>query len=249
MEVYSADRSWKGKVRRRYAKLVHRRPARVNLTKPMVTFAFDDAPATAAQVGAEILEARGLKGTYFVAAGLQGQDSPFGLYASEDDAKRLLEAGHEIACHTYSHLDCGKATGPKVLADVEQNLSALEALGVQPKTFAYPYGDVSPAAKKAIGGRFGMLRALHHGVVEDGSDLNQAPAIGIEGPEGELTALNWLREASRKRAWVILFTHDVSKTPSRFGCTPGALERLCDAALSMGFEVVTAAEGAERVSQ
>jgi peptidoglycan/xylan/chitin deacetylase (PgdA/CDA1 family) len=248
MTIYSADRSLKGKLRRRYAKLVHRRPARVQLQKPMVTFAFDDAPASAATDGAAILEARGLKGTYFVAAGIAGQESPFGVYAAEDDIKRLMDAGHEIACHTYSHLDCGRAAGPKVVADVEQNKAALEALGASPRTFAYPYGDVSPASKQAIGDKFTMLRALHHGVIEDGADLNQAPAIGIEGPDGELTAIHWLREAARKRAWVILFTHDVSKSPSPFGCTPGALERLCDAALSMGFEVVTAAEGAERVS-
>ena len=37
------------------------------------------------------------------------------------------------------------------------------------------------------------------------------------------------------------------RSPS-FGCTPGALQRLVDAALTMGFEVVTAAEGARRVA-
>jgi peptidoglycan/xylan/chitin deacetylase (PgdA/CDA1 family) len=248
MDVYSADRSLKGKLRRRYAKLVHRRPARVRLDKPMVTFAFDDPPKTAAAAGAAILETHGLKGTYFVASGLAGQDSPFGLYADEEDIRRLLAAGHEVGCHTYSHLDCGKAAGPTVLADVEKNAEALEALGVSPTTFAYPYGDVSPGAKAAIGQRFSILRALHHGLIEDGADLNQAPAVGIEGPDGEPTAIHWLREAARKHAWVILFTHDVAKTPSPFGCTPDALERLVDAALTMGFEVTTAAEGARRVA-
>lgn len=247
MEVYSADRSLKGKLRRRYAKLVHRRPAHVRLEKPMVTFAFDDPPKTAVDAGAAILEQRGLRGTYFVAAGLAGQDSPFGLYADDADTQRLHAAGHEIACHTYSHLDCGQASGPAILADVERNAEALKAIGIEPTTFAYPYGDVSPAAKAAIGKRFGILRALHHGLVETGSDLNQAPAVGIEGPDGELTALHWLREAARQHAWLILFTHDVKRDPSPFGCTPAALERLADAALSMGFEVVTAAEGARRV--
>jgi peptidoglycan/xylan/chitin deacetylase (PgdA/CDA1 family) len=248
MDVYSADRSLKGKLRRRYAKLVRRRPVRVQLDKPMVTFAFDDPPKTATEAGAAILEERGLRGTFFVAAGLAGQDSPFGLYADDDDTRRLHAAGHEIACHTYSHLDCGKASGPAILADVERNAEALGALGVYPTTFAYPYGDVSPAAKAAIGGKFSLLRALHHGLVENGADLNQAPAVGIEGPDGETTAIHWLREAARKHAWLILFTHDVKKNPSPFGCTPEALERLADAALSMGFEVVTAAEGAKRIA-
>ena len=248
MEAYSADRSLKGKLRRRYAKLVHRRPAHVRLDRPMLTISFDDAPATAATTGAAILEARGLKGTYFVASGLAGSNSPFGLYASELHTRRLARAGHEIACHTYSHLDCGKAGEAAITADVDHNTKALAALGVDAQTFAYPYGDVSPAAKRAIGKRFSLLRALHHGVIEDRTDLNQAPAVGIEGPDGEATARRWLKTAAEKKAWLILFTHDVSDTPSPFGCTPGALERLADEALALGFEVVTAAEGARRVA-
>ena len=248
MEIYSADRSLWAKLRRRYAKLVHRRPAHVQLDRPMLTLSFDDAPATAATTGAAILGARGLKGTYFFAFGIAGQDSPFGVNASTLHARRLARAGHEIACHTYSHLDCGKADAATIVANVEHNARVLAVLGVRAETFAYPYGDVSPAAKRAIGGRFSLLRALHHGVIETGSDLNQAPAVGIEGPDGEATARRWLRLAAEKKAWLILFTHDVSDAPSPFGCTPAALERLADEALALGFEVVTAAEGARRVA-
>lgn len=248
MEVYSADRSLKGKLRRRIARLRHRKPAQVRLTRPMLTISFDDAPHSAATMGAAILEARGLRGTYFVATGLAEQDSRFGAYASNADTMRLLAAGHEIACHTYSHLDCGKADTPTILADVDRNAAALQALGVTPTTFAYPYGDVSPWAKAVIGGRFGLLRALHHGVIETGTDLNQAPAVGIEGPDGEVIARRWLHTAAAKTAWLILYTHDVVDAPSPFGCTPWALERLVDEALSMGFDIVTAAEGARRVA-
>ncbi len=248
MEVYSADRSLKGKLRRRWARLVNRRPARLSLDRPMVTFSFDDVPATAAGAGAAILEARGLKGTFFVAAGLAGQDSPFGLYAKDADASRLAAAGHEIACHTYSHLDCGKADGPTIAADVARNTDVLRAMDVETTTFAYPYGDVSPAAKAVLGPRFSLLRALHHGVIETGADLNQAPAVGLEGAEGEAIAARWLDEAASRKGWLILFTHDVKDAPSPFGCTPAALERLVDKAVAMGFEVVTAAEGARRAA-
>jgi len=248
MEVYSADRSINGKLRRRFAKLVSRRPAHLSPDRPMVTFAFDDAPATAATTGAAILQARGLHGTYFTAAGLAGHDSPFGLYASNADTRRLHAAGHEIACHTYSHLDCGKADAATIAADLDRNAEALRKLGVEVETFAYPYGDVSPAAKRVMDMRFSLLRALHHGVIETGTDLNQAPAVGIEGPDGEAIATRWLHEAADRNGWLILFTHDVTDKPSPFGCTPAALERMVDQALAMNFEVVTAAEGAARAA-
>jgi len=40
----------------------------------------------------------------------------------------------------------------------------------------------------------------------------------------------------------------VAERPSQWGCTPAALERLIDRAMADGFEVVTVAEGAERLA-
>ena len=64
-----------------------------------------------------------------------------------------------------------------------------------------------------------------HGRVVPGHQ-RQLPAVGIEGADGEETARQWLDKARAANAWLILYTHDVSDTPSQFGCTPGALERL-----------------------
>ncbi|MFT4251820.1 MAG: polysaccharide deacetylase, partial [Caulobacter sp.] len=86
VDAYEPDRSLKGKVRRRLIRLQHRRPARVKLERPMVSFSFDDAPATACEAGARVLEARGFRGTYYFAAGLTGRDGPMGRFATGEDA-------------------------------------------------------------------------------------------------------------------------------------------------------------------
>lgn len=248
MEAYSADRSLKGKLRRRLALLAHRRPVRMRLERPMVTFSFDDAPASAAEAGAAALELRGIRGTWYFSAGLAGRDGPMGTYAVEADARRLAEAGHEIACHTFSHLDCGQAGAGSILEDVDRNAVALKAWGAAPaESFAYPYGDVSMAAKRVLGDRYRTLRTVQAGLVEDGTDACQLPSVGIEGPEGEAAALRWLDRAAQRRAWLILYTHDVAPTPSAWGCTPEALGHLADAAKARGFDIVTAAEGARRL--
>ncbi len=248
MEAYSADRSLKGKLRRRLALLTHRRPVRVALDRPMITFSFDDAPATAADAGASVLNLRGIRGTWYFSAGLAGQSGPMGVYATAEDAKRLAAAGHEIACHTFSHLDCGKANAGAIRADVERNAEALRAWGAEAsESFAYPYGDVSTAAKASLGGRYRTLRTVQAGLVETGADANQLPSVGIEGPDGETVALRWLDRAADQKAWLILYTHDVQAEPSPWGCTPEALGRLADAAKARGFDVVTAAEGARRL--
>jgi peptidoglycan/xylan/chitin deacetylase (PgdA/CDA1 family) len=248
VEAYSADRSLKGKLRRRLVRLVERRPARLKLQRPMVSFTFDDAPATATCAGARALEGRGVRGTYYICAGLAGAEGPSGRYATREAVMAAQAAGHEIGCHTYSHLDCGVAPRALIEDDVDRNQAALADWGAKPPTsFAYPYGDVSLAAKTVLSGRYQVLRALNAGLVEDGADLNQAPAVGIEGADGERTARAWLDRAIRRKAWLILYSHDVTDQPTDWGCTPDALGRLIDAALAGGCDVVTVAEGARRM--
>jgi peptidoglycan/xylan/chitin deacetylase (PgdA/CDA1 family) len=246
--MQGADRSLKGKLRRRIARLQVRRGAAADPSRPMVSFSFDDAPVSAARTGAGILEAHGTRGTFFIAMGLAGQDGPMGPNADSDQVRALMSAGHEIGCHTFSHLNCGAAPAGLATGDVERNRQALEALDApEPVSFAYPYGEVSGPAKAALSGRFALLRALHHGLVRQGSDLNQAPAVGIEGPRGEAVARRWLQRALVERAWLILYTHDVRENPSPYGCTPAALERLVEAALAGGADAVTVAEGCRRI--
>lgn len=248
MEAYSADRSLKGKLRRRLALLAHRKPIRMRLGTPMLSFSFDDAPASAVQTGAAILEARGLKATYYISAGLAGETGPMGRYATLDEVAGLERGGHEIACHTYSHLDCGQATASQIVESIDLNARALASIGVtRLESFAYPYGDVSRPAKGVLDSRFRTARTVQAGMVESGSDANQLPSVGIEGDEGEEDAFDWLNDASAARAWLILYTHDVSETPSPWGCTPDALSRIADAAAKARFEIVTVSEGARRL--
>ena len=247
VQPYHADTSWRAKLRRRTVRLAARRPARAP-RRPMLSFAFDDVPASAVETGAGILEQRGLKGSFYVAAALAGADAPTGPMAGADAVRRLAEAGHEIGCHTYSHLDCGQATAHDAVEDVARNGETLAMWGLpRPTTFAFPYGDVAPATKRALAGRFALLRALHQGLITAGADLNQAPSVGVEGPDGEALALRWLDRLAERPAWLILTTHDVADEPSEWGCTPATLARLVDTALAVGIEVVTVAEGAARL--
>ena len=248
MDVYRPDLSLRGKIRRRVVRLVARHPAPAAPPRPMVSFSFDDVPLSATLAGAAVLESRGLRGTYYLTGGLADSDGIMGRLAGAADVRRLLEAGHEVGCHTYSHLDCGRAKGAQVTDDIARNAKAFADWGAPPATsFAYPYGDVGAPAKRALAGRFRSLRTVQAGIIEKGGDLNQMPAVGIEGPDGEETARRWLGKAKAAIAWLILYTHDVVDAPSEFGCTPAALERITAQAVLDGFDVVTVAEGARRM--
>ncbi len=247
--AYSADRSLYGKLRRRLARLVTTKPARLNgLKRPLLTISFDDAPVSAAREGAAILARYGVKGTYFISAAMSGKESHLGIYTTADDIRALAAAGHEIACHTFTHLDCGRAKAGDIAANLQKNQDALKALGISAsQTFAYPYGDVSPAAKAILNDRYLASRALHHGLITSGTDLNQAPAVGIEGADGAQAAFSWLQRATATpNSWLVLYTHDVRDKPSDFGCTPETLDRIIAKAIESGFDIVTFEAGARR---
>ncbi|GGZ30593.1 polysaccharide deacetylase family protein [Asticcacaulis endophyticus] len=249
--IYSADRSLYGKLRRRASKLIYRKRARLEgLKRPLITFSFDDAPQSALTEGARILEAYDARGTYFISTGLMGNESHLGKYLTGDEVRALSDRGHEIACHTYEHLDCGRTDANTIAHSLARNRAELSALGVTGiSTFAYPYGDVSPQAKSVLSRTYASARALHHGLITTGTDLNQAPAIGIEGENGEAVGIKWIEAArATKDAWLVLYTHDVREAPSTWGCTIKTFERLVRCAREHDFEIVTYAEGVRRAT-
>ena len=60
------------KVSHRLAMHLHADPFRMRNTSPMVCFTFDDLPKSAVTTGADLLEAHGARGTFYVSGGLVG---------------------------------------------------------------------------------------------------------------------------------------------------------------------------------
>ena len=242
---YAADASLSAKVRRRVARLMHRRPARLALTRPTVSFTFDDAPASS-MVAADILETHAARGTWYLCAGLFDQPGHMGRFMNAAEAHDLHARGHEIAAHTWGHIDCHRTSDADLLADDDRNARGLIGLAKDRAHFAFPYGEVSPRTKRLLAARHGSMRGVHPGLVRDGSDLNLLPSVGVMGARGETTAGKWIHHAVQASAWVILFTHDVSASPSPWGCTPDAIARLAAQAIDAGCDIRSVSQVLDR---
>ncbi len=57
----------------------------------------------------------------------------------------ILEAGHEVAHHSYAHLDPSTQTPDEERRDLERALDALERIGVKPLGYRSPSADMSEA--------------------------------------------------------------------------------------------------------
>jgi peptidoglycan/xylan/chitin deacetylase (PgdA/CDA1 family) len=214
-------------IARRVGRWVRSRPADIAWPRGVVSFTFDDFPKSALATGGAILESYGFRGTYYAALGVAGRTGDMGKLHDLDDIRTAHAHGHEIACHTYSHLDCSRASSRAILADIAENKAVLAALidGAALTNFAYPFGGLSLAAKQLLSAHFDTCRGIGGGINRGTVDLANLGSSRIYHGEFDMAALRRLIDENRSvGGWLIFYTHDVAATPSRYGCTPGDLE-------------------------
>jgi len=232
----------RSKLTRQMSRFMARRPLALDLDHGIVTFTFDDFPKSAATTGARMLEDRDWRGTYYACAGYAGGETHHGAMFDAGDLQRLSAAGHEIACHTYEHLDCGQATPETARASVAKNARALAAMGLTtPMTqFAFPYGEVTPAVKASLGEHFAALRGIRAEVNRGQADLNLLSAVPLDGGEAGITrACEAAESLTQSPGWLIFYAHDVQDSPTTWGCTPDEFDRVLQAVARSGARVMT----------
>ena len=85
----------------------------------------------------QMLERHELPATFFVPGHT--------LESFPEPSHAIVEAGHEVAHHSYAHVDPSGQPPDEERADMERALAALERLGVRPLGFRSPSADLSEA--------------------------------------------------------------------------------------------------------
>jgi peptidoglycan/xylan/chitin deacetylase (PgdA/CDA1 family) len=212
---------------------------------PMVSFTFDDTPKSSVTTGVPILDEYEAKGTFYIASSLVDQWSGHWMGISNDEIVRLHRDGHEIACHTFSHVRTPDLNEAALAAEIEKNRRYLLTLdpSINIRNFAYPYGLGSVSHKRRLKQAFlssrGIMPGANSGTV-DLQYLNSTPLIdrhidadGIDRAYDEAIATN---------GWVIFYGHDVAPSPSPYGCTPELLRHALDEASRRNIQIRTVAD-------
>lgn len=212
----------------------------------VVSFTFDDAPLSACVAGAAALERHGARGTWYVAGGLT-DGSELGRPCHTEAALRdLLAAGHQLGCHTWSHVEVNRIDHARRIGELDRSKAWLAGLGVNLETldFAYPLGGVSIGAKHDCAGRFRSSRATGRGAHIGSADLNALKTHRFyrSAPDAAAYAER-LAQTAAQRGWLILNTHEVADDAGPYGCSPQELRTAIGQALDAGCLVlpVTAA--------
>ncbi|TPW98784.1 polysaccharide deacetylase family protein, partial [Schumannella luteola] len=110
-----------------------------------VSLTFDDGNASQA-LGASILGAHGLVGTFYINSGTIG--TPGKLTLAQLQA--FAAAGNEIGGHTVTHVDLTTVPNDEVLRQVCDDRVQLSSWGFQVRSFAYPFAEVSNAVAQDV---------------------------------------------------------------------------------------------------
>jgi polysaccharide deacetylase family sporulation protein PdaB len=112
--------------------------------KKLVALTFDDGPDNKYTLQIlEILKEYDVKATFFM-VGVQVEKYP-------ETAKKIVEEGHSIGNHSWSHKDLSKLSGKALDNEIDKAQQAiLEATGVTPHLMRAPYGAISDTMLDAV---------------------------------------------------------------------------------------------------
>lgn len=230
-----------GKYMRESARRFSRRPFSIKTSIPLISFTFDDFPQSALRVGGATLEKYGVAGTYYASFGLMGKEAPTGSIFVPEDLPRLLEHGHELGCHTYSHSNAWETDPAAFEASVIKNQKALQefAPGASFRTLSYPYSVPRPNTKDRLTKYFACCRCGGQTFNIGEVDANYLSAFFLEKSRNNPANVKNLIEENRlAKGWLILATHDVSDQPTPFGCTPAFFEDIVRSAVDSGARIL-----------
>lgn len=104
-------------------------------TRPLIALTFDDGPnETYTPQVLDILAKYNIKATFFV-MGAYVDDHP-------EMAKRIVDEGHQIGNHTYTHPDLATLPDDKVIQEIEWTQESIrDVTGVTPDLYRLPFGS------------------------------------------------------------------------------------------------------------
>ena len=245
-KVYGALATLKRKASSRLSRHVPLARRRLVNDVPMVSFTFDDAPASAGLIGAQGLEEAGGRGTYYIASGLIGREDRGRALVDRLAIRELHLRGHEIGLHGHAHRPAGSFSAQGFHDDLRKNREWLEAIdeGIRPTNFAYPYGLVAFARKRQLYRLVSSSRSIAPGVMAGNFDPQFLRCVELADERLTPETLGvYLDAAVKAHGWLIFCAHEITEQPTGWGCTPALFRRALDGAALRGVKIVTVAEG------
>jgi peptidoglycan/xylan/chitin deacetylase (PgdA/CDA1 family) len=218
------------------------------INQGFASLTFDDGYYSAYSKGIPILDAAGIKCTFYTITTLV--NDTYDGYVTQAQLQTLYKNGHEIGNHTRTHPDLTLVTPTQLTSETsgaEGDFAALFNLPA-PQTFAYPYdqyNDTVVAAVQASGVR-GARDSDYGGANNATSNpflLDSQPSEYDLGTDNVATVTGWIQQAVANRMWVIILWHRVDETGNPISVPSTVIQGVVDYINANGVYVATDSEG------
>ena len=229
-------------LKREWANWAFHKSIQLPLQEAVVSFTFDDAPHSAFAKGGEILQQFNFAGTYYIALTFLDGDLDREANFSKEDLDKALDHGHELACHTYEHIDLSKTNLLESIKDIKKNGATFQELYPDQKlrNFSYPFGAETLSIKKFLGQEFRSARGIGHGMNIGKVDLPNLKTVKLYRDRFSIEEIGkQIQQAIARRAWLIFYTHDVQNDPSPYGCAPDYFQAVVNLCAESKVKVLT----------
>lgn len=251
-DVFHKARHYRARLAERAVRAFPAATLTVNCTRPIVSFTFDDVPETALTAGAAILEANGVRGTFYIAGSLLGRVEPERRLITAEGCRALAKAGHEIGCHTFSHQAVDTLSHSALIDDLDRNEEVLDTFqaSIQQRNFAYPYNRGALRHRHLFADRYDTARAGGDRINRGKVNRSFLWGMEIRQPESDALALvEQIDAVVAEPGWLVFFTHDISETPTPFGCRPSTFRRLVEHAVARGCLVLPVRDALDQIQR
>ena len=224
-------------LQRRLARWFGQNKRPIQPSAPLVSFTFDDFPRSALLQGGAILREHSLAGTYYASFGLMSRVTPTGEIFSQDDLPELLHQRHELACHTFDHCDSWDTAPAEFEASILRNQRFVthKLPGVRLASLSYPISYPRPQTKHRVAKYYACARGGGQTYNAGATDLNYLKAFFLEQSRDDFDAVKrTVDNNSHAKGWLILATHDICESPTRFGCTPRFFKQVVGCVVQSG---------------
>ena len=201
-----------------------------------------------------VFEAYGVKPTFFMSNFHELSENQI------DKLKTLESSGAEIGCHTYSHEGVHRdyhsdenRIDEYINAQIVPALNNMIAVGFNPESFAYPYGEHEEAYDNAVRAYFPYLRTtasdnnrqlyqLDEIFHQKGKHYNILAGDGIDNSynNGIAEIKEAFIKARKNREIITLYGHKIVDLPDdNYSISPEKLEKIIEIAKNLGLEFYT----------
>ncbi|KAI8373822.1 hypothetical protein BD560DRAFT_88903 [Blakeslea trispora] len=169
--------------------------------KGMWGLTFDDGPSDVSPILYDFLKSTNQKATLFMIGS--------NVIKYPQTVKRAFDEGHEIAIHTWTHSYMTILSNEQIVAELKwTELAIKEIIGVSPRLFRPPYGDIDNRVRD-IGTALGFTSVIWNHDTNDWMLAEKAPGFEASYIDGNFT--EWVNEAKTASTGGLSLEHDILK--------------------------------------